>query len=169
LKLFTISSVFYLILTIKPKYMKLLLTFISMICLSIGLSAKPEKKGKGDKSGRPSREEILKKFDKDGDGNLSDEEKAEIRKTMANRTPPAHILEKFDKDGDGKLSDEEKAGMRKEMMAKFDKDGDGKLSPDERKAAIEARSKGAGGKGKKAEGKGKGKGKKTEGKKKKES
>jgi len=147
--------------------MKLLITFISIICLSIGLAAKPEKKGKGDKPGRPSREEMIKKFDKDGDGKLSDEEKAEIRKTMANRTPPAHILEKFDKDGDGKLSDEEKAGMRKEMMAKFDKDGDGKLSPEERKAAMEARSKGAGGKGKKGEGKGKGK--KTEGKKKKES
>ena len=37
-------------------------------------------------------------------------------------------------------------------MAKFDKDGDGKLSPEERKAAMEARSKGAGGKGKKGEG-----------------
>lgn len=149
--------------------MKLLLTFISMICLSIGLVAKPEKKGKGDKPGRPSREEMMKKFDKDGDGKLSDEEKAEIRKAMANRTPPAHILEKFDKDGDGKLSDEEKAGMRKEMMAKFDKDGDGKLSPEERKAAMEARSKGAGGKGQKPGGKGKGKGKKAESKKKKES
>ena len=106
--------------------MKLLLTFISIICLSIGLAAKPEKKGKGDKPGRPSREEMMKKFDKDGDGKLSDEEKAEIRKAMSNRTPPAHILEKFDKDGDGKLSDEEKAGMRKEIIAKFDKDGDGK-------------------------------------------
>jgi hypothetical protein len=57
--------------------------------------------------------------------------------------------------------------MRKEIIAKFDKDGDGKLSPEERKAAMEARSKGAGGKGNKGEGKGKGK--KTEGKKKKES
>ena len=146
--------------------MKLLLTFVSMILLTIGLVAKPEKKGKGDRPSRPSKEEIIKKFDKDGDGKLSEEEKAEIRKSMANRKPPAHIIEKFDKDGDGKLSDEERAEIRKEMMAKFDKDGDGKLSPDERKAAMEARSKLSQGKGKgagkgkgKGEGKGKGKGK----------
>ena len=146
--------------------MKLLLTFVSLIFLTIGLVAKPEKKGKGDRPSRPSKE-IIKKFDKDGDGKLSEEEKAEIRKSMANRQPPAHIIEKFDKDGDGKLSDEERAEIRKEMMAKFDKDGDGKLSPEERKAAMEARSKLSQGKGKgagkgkgKGEGKGKGKGKK---------
>ena len=116
--------------------MKLLLTFISIICLSIGLIAKPEKKGKGDKPGRPSREEMMKKFDKDGDGKLSDEEKAGIRKAMANRTPPAHILEKFDKDGDGKLNPEE----RRAAMAARPKPGEGK-KPE--------------GKGKKKEGKGK--------------
>lgn len=147
--------------------MKLLLTIITAITLTIGLTAKPEKGGKGDKSARPSREEMIKKFDKDGDGKLNDEEKAAIRKEMmANRTPPPHILEKFDKDGDGKLCDEEKAAIRKEMMAKFDKDGDGKLGPDERKAAMAARGKESSGKGKKGEGKGKGKGKKGEGKKK---
>ena len=123
--------------------MKLLLTLSISVYPSFGLIAKPEKKGKGDRPGRPSREEMMKKFDKDGDGKLSDEEKAEIRKAMANRKPPAHILEKFDKDGDGKLSDDEKAEMRQEMMAKFDKDGDGKLNPEERKAAMEARSKGS--------------------------
>ncbi len=144
--------------------MKLLLTFVSLIFLTIGLVAKPEKKGKGDRPARPSKEEIIKKFDKDGDGKLSEEEKAEIRKSMANRKPPAHIIEKFDKDGDGKLSEEERAEIRKEMMAKFDKDGDGKLNPEERKAAMQARSKGSSTKGK--EGKGKGKGKKGEGKKK---
>ena len=146
--------------------MKLLLTFVSLIFLTIGLVAKPEKKGKGDRPARPSKEEIIKKFDKDGDGKLSEEEKAEIRKSMANRKPPSHIIEKFDKDGDGKLCDEEKAAIRKEMMAKFDKDGDGKLGPDERKAAMATRGKESSGKGKKGEGKGKGKGKKGEGKKK---
>ena len=143
--------------------MKLLLTLLTVFSLAFGLTAKPEKGSKGDRSGRPSREEMMKKFDKDGDGKLSDDEKAEIRKAMANRKPPAHILEKFDKDGDGKLSDDEKAEIRKEMMARFDKDGDGKLNPEERQAAMEARSKGSSSKGK---GKGKGKGKKGESKKK---
>ena len=75
--------------------MKLLLTFVSLFFLTIGLTANPEKKGKGDRPGRPSREEMMKKFDKDGDGKLSDDEKAEIRKAMANRKPSAHILEKL--------------------------------------------------------------------------
>ena len=150
--------------------MKLLLTLLTVFSLAYGLTAKPEKGGKGDRSGRPSREEMMKKFDKDGDGKLSEDEKAEIRKSLGNRKPPAHILEKFDKDGDGKLCENEKAEIRKEMMAKFDKDGDGKLSPEERKAAMEARSKGkSGGQSKGKKGEGKGKEKKEKGKKKKES
>ena len=70
---------------------------------------------------------IIEKFDKDGDGKLNDEEKAEIRKEMKS---------KFDKDGDGKLSPEE----RKTAMAERFKGGKGKKSE---------------GKGKKGEGKGK--------------
>ena len=143
--------------------MKILLTFLSIFSLALSLMAKPEKGGKGDKAGRPSREEMIKKFDKDGDGKLCDQEKAEIRKTMGNRQPPAHIIEKFDKDGDGKLCDDEKAEIRKQMMTRFDKDGDGKLGPDERKAAMAARSEAMQGKGKKSEEK------KGEGKKKKQS
>ena len=145
--------------------MKLLFTLITSLCLTVGLFAKPEKGGKGDRPVRPSREEVMKKFDKDGDGKLSDDEKAEIRNAMANRKPPAHILEKFDKNGDGKLCDEEKAEIRKQMITKFDKDGDGKLNPEERKAAMAERAKifaGKGGEGK--EKKGKGKSEKREGK-----
>ena len=82
---------------------------------------------------------LMKKFDKDGDGKLSDEEKAEARKAMEAR--------------------------RKEMIGKFDKDGDGKLNEEERKAAMAARPRpGEGGKpegkGKKEEGDKKKKGKK---------
>ena len=156
--------------------MKKILIFLSAIGLSIGLYAKPEKVGKkpGSKEGRPSREEIIKKFDKDGDGKLNDEEKAELRKKMAERSGggrklPPFLMKKFDKDGDGKLSDEEKAearkameARRKEMIGKFDKDGDGKLNEEERKAAMAARPKqGEGAKPEeKEEGKKKKKGKK---------
>ncbi len=135
--------------------MKKILIFLSAIGLSIGLYAKPEKDGKkpGSFEGRPSREEIIKKFDKDGDGKLSDEEKAELRKKMAQRSGggrklPPFLMKKFDKDGDGKLSDEEKAearkameARRKEMIEKFDKDGDGKLNEEERKVAMASRPK----------------------------
>ena len=138
--------------------MKKFLTILATVMLACGLSAKPErpereggKKG-GPPEGRPSREEMIKKFDKDGDGKLNDDEKAELRKAMASkggpggRRLPPHLLKKFDKDGDGKLSEDERAELRKgmearrkEFMAKFDKDGDGKLNEEERKAAMAAR------------------------------
>ena len=60
--------------------MKLLLTILTAITLTIGLTAKPEKGGKGDKSARPSREEMIKKFDKDGDGEINEAEFLAIMK-----------------------------------------------------------------------------------------
>ena len=132
------------------KYENYIYSFKHGLCMLLSL-ANPEKgKKKGGPSGdRPSREEIIKKFDKDGDGKLSDEEKAEARKTMmSKRKMPPFVIKKFDKDGDGELNDEEKAAARaemaarkKEVMAKFDKDGDGKLNEEERKAAMAARPK----------------------------
>ena len=149
--------------------MKKALLLISVLSLATGIIAKPEKGGKkpGSGEGRPSREEVMKKFDKDGDGKLNEEEKAELRKQMAERGAgrkvPPFIMEKFDKDGDGKLSEDERAEARKamearraEMIEKFDKDGDGKLNEEERKAAMPSRTKPGG------EGKPEGKGKKGE-------
>ena len=165
--------------------MKKFLTILATVMLACGLSAKPEREGGkkgGSPEGRPSREEVMKKFDKDGDGKLSEDEKAEIRKAMASRggpggrRPPPELMKKFDKDGDGKLSEDERAELRKamearkkEFMAKFDKDGDGKLNEEERKAAMAERAKfGKGGPEKEGKPGGKkGKGKKDGGKKKK--
>ena len=98
--------------------MKKISTILVAAMLAGGLSAyaeKEERKKGGPPEGRPSREELLKKFDKDGDGKLNDAERAELRKAMDAR--------------------------RKEFMAKFDKDGDGKLNEEERKAAMAARPK----------------------------
>lgn len=72
--------------------------------------------------------EMLKKFDKDGDGKLSDTEKKTLRAEMQSRqggkdrrqwTPEqrAEMLKKFDKDGDGKLSDDERNAAREAMKA----------------------------------------------------
>jgi len=89
----------------------------------------------------PPPPEILEKFDKDGDGKLSEEERKAMREAMHARMEERHkeMLEKFDTDKDGKLSPEEREkareAMKAKMLEKYDKDGDGKLS-DEERAAI---------------------------------
>ena len=129
----------------------------AMLCVSVA-SAQEEgaKKGRrGQRGGGFNREEILKKYDADKDGKLSDDERAEARKAMEAEFAKRReeMTKKYDKDGDGKLSEEERAELRKEFggrggpggrerdpkareefMKKFDKDGDGKLSEEEREA-----------------------------------
>ncbi len=130
-----------------------------------------EKHGKGGtcdgKDGRPDREQMMKKYDHDGDGHLSDEELDRLRKDRAaaraehggKHPDREEIMRRFDQDGDGQLSEEERAALREEMgrhkggrhggfdgerpsreemMKKFDADGDGRLNEEERIAMHEA-------------------------------
>ena len=106
----------------------------------------------------PGSERFKEKFDTDGDGIISEEEKENVRAHLRERFGAGGpgkrgpgmgrdgMLEKFDADGDGTLSEEEKEEAhsffqerRKQFMAerleKFDTDGDGKLSQEERTAA----------------------------------
>ncbi|RKY13241.1 MAG: hypothetical protein DRP82_05665 [Planctomycetota bacterium] len=89
-------------------------------------------------------EELVKKFDKNGDGKLSDEEKVTALKTTFKE-----FMDKFDTNKDGKLSDEELTKVKEDvsktmeeykqrMIKRFDKDGDGKLSDEEKKAMRKA-------------------------------
>ena len=86
--------------------------------------------------GRTSvRADFMKKYDLDGNGELSDDERNAMREAFRKRS-----IERFDKDGDGKLSEEERQAMRRDRggmwaaaterwrLQHFDKDGDGKLS-----------------------------------------
>ena len=125
----------------------------------------------GDRPGVPP--ELLRRFDKDGDGRLSQEERAAAEKERAAfggaglglkmdlDNPPELVLRRFDKDGDGKLNEEEKKAAREAFMAgrgpgrprmegaiqRFDKDGDGKLNEAEQAAARQAFSRMQGGPG----------------------
>ena len=104
---------------------------------------------------RPDREEILERFDADGDGTLNEAERQAMHDAMPNRRyraggPPGHrpsreeIMERFDTDGDGELSESERHVMRaererirEENVKRFDADGDGELSREERKTMHE--------------------------------
>ena len=105
--------------------------------------AKPAEgeQGKGDKQGhqRPSREQILEKYDADGNGELSESERAALK---ADREQ----MQGDQKSGKrGGPSGERPS--REEMIKKFDADGDGQLNEAERTAAREAMQKKGKGKG----------------------
>ena len=103
-------------------------------------------------TGRPEvRAKLLERFDADGDGTLSKEERLAARKAhqkiTAQRQARRHkMIERFDTDGDGTLCEAERVAAREarqqvaaqrqtrrqEMLIKFDADGDGTLSVEER-------------------------------------
>ena len=66
---------------------------------------------------------MLKQFDKDGDGQLNETERAAMLAAMAGRSggprgprlSQEEILKRFDKDGDGQLNETERAAMRAAM------------------------------------------------------
>jgi hypothetical protein len=88
----------------------------------------------------PPPPELVKEFDKDGDGKLSEDERKAMHEAVRARMEERRkeMLAKYDTDGDGKLSPEEEAKAREarraEMLKKYDKDGDGQLSEEERAA-----------------------------------
>ncbi|HYF52105.1 MAG TPA: EF-hand domain-containing protein [Planctomycetota bacterium] len=74
---------------------------------------------RGDEGAMGKREELFKRFDKNGDGNLDDDEKAAAKEAMKDHWRANHeeMLKRFDTDGDGKLSPEEKEAAREKMQS----------------------------------------------------
>lgn len=110
-------------------------------------NAPPEMKGS-----KPGPEEIIKRFDADGDGKLNEAELQNMHYARRNRTggrehhrpSREEIMKQFDTDGDGVLSEAEREAMhmeqqrfREENKKRFDADGDGQLSEAERKTMHE--------------------------------
>jgi Ca2+-binding EF-hand superfamily protein len=90
----------------------------------------------------PSRETLIQKFDKNGDGVLDDAERADMKAAWAARRA-AHrqaMLDQYDTDQDGTLEPAERAAMRDALLTqkfqKLDSNGDGELSLDEFKAGA---------------------------------
>ena len=127
------------------------LILIAALSLTAWTAAAQEGGGRPGLGGPGRGKRLLERFDKDGDGKLSPEEKkAAFEQFKANRPEMYQkLLEKFDKNGDGKLDENERAAakeafkersgeMRKKVLEKFDKNGDGKLDENEKEAAKEA-------------------------------
>lgn len=112
------------------------------------------------------RGELIRRFDKNGDGRLDEDEKATAHAAMRREDEKRgagkqgkdgarmkQMLKRFDKDGDGRLNEAERAEaqkarkqfeqnggpakMREQVLKRFDRNGDGKLDQAERSAAKE--------------------------------
>lgn len=94
--------------------------------------AHPEKAPPGDHEGRLGKKRVIEQFDKDGDGKLNEEEKAEamaaLKDKMGDATPEQireRLKEHFDADGDGKLNDEERAKLEEHLKKMQENKGEG--------------------------------------------
>jgi hypothetical protein len=80
----------------------------------------------------PNREEMLRRFDANGDGVLCDQERATARETMRKERQERRANQQ----GQNR-PDQPGRPDREEMLRRFDADGDGVLSEEERATARE--------------------------------
>ena len=107
----------------------LVVVALTMLLGTVADAAPGQGKAKGARpQGKGIPAEILKRFDKDGDGKLNDAERAAAKK--AHDEKGGRPGQAGGGAGDGK--------MREEIIKKFDKDGDGKLNEQERAAVKKA-------------------------------
>jgi Ca2+-binding EF-hand superfamily protein len=103
----------------------LMITGLSMAAEEGGEGPGGKKRGKGRMD---HRKMLLEKFDADGDGKLSEEERAKARAEFTKKHPELHakMIEKFDKDGDGKLNEEERKAAHEAMKERAKGRGKGR-------------------------------------------
>ncbi|MCZ7644492.1 MAG: EF-hand domain-containing protein [Planctomycetota bacterium] len=118
------------------------------------------REGKGERGGQPSREEVMKQFDKDGNGELDAKEKEAVMAAFLLRVKndpelQEKILERYDLNKNGTLDENEKGQVESDLrmraefgkkvqehaLKRFDADGDGKLDEAERAKFEESRKK----------------------------
>lgn len=135
---------------------------------SLPAPAPAENGGPGYREANRVSPELLKRFDRNKDGQLDETERAAARAELAKMDAkrPAgplreEVLARYDRDGDGKLNDTERAEfeqaraamlkqgqgdgkMRERALKQFDRDGDGKLNATEEAEARAAMKRRAG-------------------------
>ena len=95
----------------NENYMKTKLLTTMPLFLSTTLFGTPNLKDNDERTSFPIRDHILNRFDSDGDGKLSKNERSEMIKRMQGRKE--QLMQKFDANGDGTLNDEEWSKIRK--------------------------------------------------------
>jgi len=139
--------------------MKTIITYTIVGLSMLGVTqAEERKRGHRGHGGERLHKHFLEKYDKDGDGKLSEEEKVAAKEEWKKRhvhmkelmgEVKENLHEKYDTDNDGELSEEEKKAIKetakqqweikKEGILKlYDANGDGELDEDERKEARDA-------------------------------
>lgn len=142
---------------------------VSLLLLTAALTAVPALAQNEMKTATPPAggmkkhyQELIQKYDKNGDGRLDEDEKAAAHAMMRKAGKGGEgdrrkeILKRFDKDGDGYLNDAERAEAEKAremvernggerkfralILKRFDQDGDGQLNDTERAAAQKFRA-----------------------------
>jgi Ca2+-binding EF-hand superfamily protein len=93
--------------------MKTMFTTMLALSLSVGLAQAAD----GDAKPQPARPlpDSVKKYDKNGDGQLDAEERAAFQKERQ-----AEMLKKYDKNGDGKVDETERQAMIDERRKERD-------------------------------------------------
>jgi len=103
----------------NKNYMKTKLLTTIPLFLSTTLFGTPDLKDNDEKTSFPIRDHILNRFDSDGDGKLSKNERTNLRKKMQGRKE--QLMQKFDANGDGTLNDEEWSKIRKAFQERKSK------------------------------------------------
>ena len=99
--------------------MKKLITLMTIAAMSLALSTSSAQ----DQAPRQNFQELTKRFDRDGDGRLNEQERQVMRQEMqkrastdtANRPSREEVIKKYDRNGDGRLDARELAAMRSQM------------------------------------------------------
>ena len=94
--------------------MKLKLFTAIAVLAGLAVASGTPEEGKGKKHrDHPAIKQLIEKFDKDGDGKISAEERK-----AAGEARKAEFLKKFDKDGDGKIGPEERKAIAEEFKGR---------------------------------------------------
>ncbi|HZN62894.1 MAG TPA: hypothetical protein VFC90_10870 [Planctomycetota bacterium] len=97
------------------------IAILSILALLACIPATASAQDGGKRKHGKRHEALLKKFDKDGDGQLSEQERAAAKEFKAQRRGEEgrggklreKVLRRFDKDGDHKLNDGEREALKK--------------------------------------------------------